>query len=662
MIELRTLGTIDLVDVNGVRIDALLRRPKRLALLTYLATAHPDATYRREKLLAMFWPEIDEARARGSLRQSVHVLRQHLSADALTALGDEELSLSPSVVRCDAVEFERAIRDGRLSDAVSMYGGEFLPGFFLDDAPEFEEWLESARARLRDRAATAATQLAEQAWLADDYPECIQAARRALAIAPGDERATRSLISALDRTGDRGGAVSAYEVLAQRLNADFNVLPSAETQARVAAVRARDRAMEPIANAIEQWDALENRSIQAVSLPSEPKQVQRVTPGKRRIERYGRSVMRSALAIVVLLLSGSRGRTTSQISLPVIPAEARDAYSRARFYLEKPTEANLRHAVVLFEHALDAEPLYASAYAGLGDAYLRLGYGSYLAPSDAFPKALAAARRAIELDSLAPEAHATLAFARMYYDWDWAGAEQEFRLATRLAPGYALAHDWYAYLLIVAGRDIEARREVDLAQRLAPLSVAIATDAGFVSFYAGDLADARRRLEGALLMAPEVPVAHLWLGRLYQREGDLERARAEFEASGDLKNWVPTISAAAYVEASRGNRAAARLALVRLDSLARHQYVTPYAVALVHTALGEPDEAFRCLDRAVTERAHWLVWFNTDSRWAPLRGDPRFATLVRRVGLPHSAERCNLGDRCETLDAYPQRIGMSASR
>jgi Tfp pilus assembly protein PilF len=345
--------------------------------------------------------------------------------------------------------------------------------------------------------------------------------------------------------------------------------------------------------------------------------------------------VRGALVAAVLFLNGSSGRAKSQGSAPVLPAEARDAYSRARFYLEKPTEANLRHAVVLFEHALDVEPLYAAAYAGLGDTYLRLGYGSYLAPSDAFLKALAAARHAIELDSLAPEAHATLAFARMYYDWDWPAAEKEFRLATRLAPGYALGHEWYAYLLCVLGRDMEARREIELAQRLAPLSVAIAVDAGFVSFYTGNLTDARHHLEGALLMAPEVPIAHLWLGRVAQGENNLDRARSEYEATGALKDWVPTIAGAAYVEALRGNRAAARYALVRLDSIARDRYVTPYAVALVYAALGEPDEAFHWLDRAVADRTHWLVWLNRDTRWTPLRDDPRFVALLQRVGVPH---------------------------
>ncbi|MDB4892124.1 MAG: transcriptional activator protein [Gemmatimonadetes bacterium] len=477
MIELRTLGTVDLVGDDRMRIDALLCRPKRLALLAYLATARADMTYRREKLLAMFWPEIDETRARGSLRQSVHVLRQHLGADALTALGDEELSLSRTLLRCDAAEFERAIREGRLTEALAMYGGEFLPGFFLDGAVEFDEWLESVRTRLRESATSAATQLAERAWLANDYVACIEAARRAVAIAPGDERATRRLISALDRTGDRGGAVSAYEVLAQRLHSDFEVLPSAETQALLATVRARDLAMSPMVDGIEQRPAQPTASESHSPKP-------RVAVVHRPIERYGRAVMRLLLVTALLPLSGARGRAESPVVIPIPPA-AKDAYSRARFYLEKPTEANLRHAVSLFEQALDVEPLYAPAYAGLGDAYLRLGYGSYLAPSDAFPKALAAAHRAIELDSLAPEAHATLAFARMYYNWDWVGAEQEFRLATRLAPGYALAHEWYAILLTAVARDSEARREIDIAQHLAPLSVAVAVDAGLVLLHRG---------------------------------------------------------------------------------------------------------------------------------------------------------------------------------
>ena len=633
MIQLRTLGTIDLFDDSGARVEALLKRPKRLALLAYMATARPDTSYRREKLLALFWPEMDEQRARGSLRQSIHVLRQQLGASAVTALGDEVLSLAPAAVHCDSVEFERAVGENRLSDAVDLYGGDFLPGFFLDGAPDVDEWIESERTRLRRRAVEAAVSLADRAWTAGDYAECAQMARRAIGIMPADERAARHLIASLDRLGDRGAAIGAFDALAQQLHADFGVLPSAETLAAIAAVRTRDKPATPTPT-VRAPD--EHSATWVASQPpasDDAAESHRLAMPARDTARLGRVLARGAMVLCVFLLSGSRPRTPTPGAPPTIPAEARAEYSRARFYLAKPTESNLKRAVLLFEHALDAEPLYAPAYAGLGDAYLRLGYGSYLAPSDAFPKALSAAQHAIELDSVAPEAHATLAFARMYYEWDWPGAEREFKRAARLAPDYALAHDWYAYLLTSQGRVGEARQESDAALRLAPLSVAIAVDAGFVSFYAGDLADAHRRLESALLMAPEVPAAHLWLGRLYQREGKLERARAEFESSGELRTWVPTIAGAAYIEASLGNTSAARSALARLDSLERTQYVTPYARALVHVALGERDEAFRLLDRAVAERSHWLVWLNRDTRWAPLRADPRFAVLVRRIGM-----------------------------
>jgi tetratricopeptide (TPR) repeat protein len=427
-------------------------------------------------------------------------------------------------------------------------------------------------------------------------------------------------MSALDQSGDRRGALAAYDALATRLHSEFDLLPSAETQAVVAAVRSYNAARPPVL---------------PVVAPPEVHTARETASPSATVWLYARAAMRSAVAIAVLLLGGSSPHARAHVAVPVIPREARDAYDRARFYLTKPTEENLRRAVLVFEHALDAEPLYPQAYAGLGDAYLRLGYGSYLAPSDAFPKAIAAARKAIQLDSLAPEPHATLAFAQMYFDWDFVGAEQEFKVAIRLAPEYADAHARFAYLLTAEGRVEAARREVQLARRIAPLSVAFAVDAGFVSFYGDALADARRELNEAVLMAPEVPTAHLWLGRLAQREGDFDRARAEYQATGALLEWAPTIAAAGYVEAERGNVAGARGALRHLDSLATHEYVTPYAVALLHAALGETDQAFYWLDRAVAERAHWLVWINRDSRWAPLRDDPRFATIVRRVGIPN---------------------------
>lgn len=312
----------------------------------------------------------------------------------------------------------------------------------------------------------------------------------------------------------------------------------------------------------------------------------------------------------------------------------RAAYLRGRHYVEKPTAANLRRAILAFEAALDADPLDASAYAGLGDSYLRLGYLNALSPAESFPKARVAAERAIALDSTNAAGYATLGFARMYYEWDWVGAEQAFRHSLRLDPRSALAHDWYAYLLTIEGRFAEARAEMARARALDPLSVAIATDGGFVAFYGGRLAESRTLLNDALTMAPEVPAAHLWLGRLEQLEGNNAGAIAHYEATGPLRTWAPTIAALGYVHGVRGSRALAREALDSLGALERRQYVSAYAFALVHAAMGERDAAFAALNRAVDERTHWIVWLVRDKRWDPIRGDPRFAALLRRTGVP----------------------------
>src|SRR3989442_11531422 len=160
MIELRTLGLVDLKDVDGREIRAVLTQPKRIALLAPLAVATPRGFHRRDTLLGLFWPELDQPHARASLRKAIHALRQALGDDALAGRGDEELALAEGRVWCDAVEFERALDNGRPSEALALYRGDFLEGFFISGAPDFERWHDRERARLRRRAAAAAWALA----------------------------------------------------------------------------------------------------------------------------------------------------------------------------------------------------------------------------------------------------------------------------------------------------------------------------------------------------------------------------------------------------------------------------------------------------------------------------------------------------------------------
>ena len=316
--------------------------------------------------------------------------------------------------------------------------------------------------------------------------------------------------------------------------------------------------------------------------------------------------------------------------------EAIDAYIRGRYWWNKRNQPSLLRAIQFFGQSLDADPSFAPAYAGMADAYVQLGYGSFLAPDDAFPKAAAAARKALELDSTLAEPHAALAFFNLYYAWDWTVAEREFKLAIARNPSYATAHEWYGLFLAAMGRFDEAVAEERRAQALDPLSNAITGTTGWVLHYSGRHDDAERVLRTALRVDTGFALGRLYLGRVLQAEGQLDSAIGQYDAalSGPLRHWAPTLSGLGNMYALKGDRAGAMAMLNRLDSLSHSQYITPYAVAVVHAALQQADSTFGWLDRAFKDRSHWLVWLNRDPRWRDLRGDPRFGDLVHRVGLP----------------------------
>src|SRR2546430_8891777 len=162
MIELRMLGRLSLTGADRREVRGLLRQPRRLALLASPAAASPQGFHRRDTLLALFWPELDQEHARAALRQALHVVRDALGGDAVTSRGDEEIGLDFAQVSCDVAAFERALRIGQLEEALDLYGGALLEGFFISDAPEFERWLETERARLQQAAAGGARARSEE--------------------------------------------------------------------------------------------------------------------------------------------------------------------------------------------------------------------------------------------------------------------------------------------------------------------------------------------------------------------------------------------------------------------------------------------------------------------------------------------------------------------
>ena len=239
MTRLRTLGTLDLRAPDGRELRTVLAQPKRTALLVYLAVATPRGFHRRDALLGLFWPELDESRGRASLSTAVYNLRRALGPDVLVSRGDDEIGLAWDRFWCDAAAFEQALDAGELERALPIFEGELLPGFYLDDALEWERWLERERARLRERARSAAWTVAERADARDDAAAAAEWWRRALLLTPDDERAHRKLIALLDRRGDRAGALREHQHFAERLRAEYDTEPSAETRALVAELRAR---------------------------------------------------------------------------------------------------------------------------------------------------------------------------------------------------------------------------------------------------------------------------------------------------------------------------------------------------------------------------------------------------------------------------------------
>ena len=236
LIQLHTLGALNL-QKDGVEVRSVLSQPKRLALLVFLASARPRGFHSRDTLLGLCWPESDDAAARNALRQALHYLRRSLGEEALTSRSDRDVGVDPAVVWCDAAAFDTAIEEKRYRDALELYHGDFLPGFFLEDAPEIERWLEEERTRRRNAAVDAAWAAAKSEEQSGHLRAAAVWARKAVGLKPYDEDAVRRLITLLDQAGERAAAIEAFEEFERRLLTEFSITPSRETIQQIDAIR-----------------------------------------------------------------------------------------------------------------------------------------------------------------------------------------------------------------------------------------------------------------------------------------------------------------------------------------------------------------------------------------------------------------------------------------
>jgi len=733
MIQLRVLGTLDLKGTNGHPVHSILAQPKRLALLAYLAL-HTDHGARRDSVVALFWPDLDTAHARGALRQSLSFLRRELGDGVLNGQSDEAIAFEPKAVWCDVVAFEQACKSGQAVQALQLYRGGFLEGCFVSGgSAELEAWIGAERTRLERLAVQAAADVVEDAEREGDLPTAVHAARQAIALDPDDEKGLARLIALLDRSGDRAGALSTFETFRRRLEKEYDATPSPETAARIQAIRTRqtpfaEAAMPRIparrrpvrrmlwsvvggavATTMIGWLSVSqtHRSSVAVLPLTNATQDTALTylteglsegvtaalsriPGLRvanptavqaqeavnadaviawTLRRQGDSLV-LAVELKRTATSASQWAREFPLSVPgalavegrvvgdvvgqlqprlidsidlrqlhrtTASADAYLLYLQGRYFLSKRTPGSITRARDLFAAAIERDPVYAAAYSGLGYSYGAMAFYGVMPSRDAFVLLEAAAKRALQIDSMLGTAHALLAVATSSFQWRWAAAEPEYRRAIELGPNDPETHNNFGVYLRTLGRFDEAEAEMRRAVELDPLTRHYTYQLGRVLACAGRPADAAVQFAKQLALDSIYPPAHYELGKALASQGHYDAAINEFITAH--RQWGDT-AVVRLIQGSRGTAGytAARLlgasqSLARLQMQAKHGFVRPVSFADEYAQLGRREESIAWLERAFADGDVTLATINCNPAYALLWTDPRFQDLRRRMGL-----------------------------
>lgn len=315
--------------------------------------------------------------------------------------------------------------------------------------------------------------------------------------------------------------------------------------------------------------------------------------------------------------------------------EAYRSYAAGRFLWNRRTDTELRRSVQYFAAAIDQDPAYALAHAGLADAYITLGNRGFITPAEAYPRAKSSAAQALALDKDLAEPRIVLAYAAFLYDWQADVAEREFARGLEDNPNYASGRQWHAIYEMALGRTERAFAEIERAQQLDPTSLIIDSTVCWLRYLQRDYDGAIDRCKRTLDLDQHYRSAHYYLGLAYLKKSRFADAVTEFELARDLDSRGGAMPDAALVQAlaGAGRIDAARTLLRSLDDLAVRQYVSPYVRAVALAGLGDRDEAFAALDAAYQERHPWLVLLAIEPLLDPVRADPRFARLMDRVGL-----------------------------
>ena len=314
--------------------------------------------------------------------------------------------------------------------------------------------------------------------------------------------------------------------------------------------------------------------------------------------------------------------------------EAYGHYLKGRFYWNKRTEEGFRKGIEHFHQAIEVDPNYALAYAGLADSYILLVFYAAQNPREAMAKAKAAAVTALKLDDSLAEAHTSLAYIHYVYDWNWPAAEKEFKKSIKLNPKYATAHHWYAFRLAAAGRHEDAIAEMKLARELDPLALIINTEVGWAYYFARQYDKAIEQYQKSLEMDPGFGVAHMFMGTAYVQQGRYAEGIAELLKAIELSGGgVGMNGLLGHAYGRAGDKEAALKMIAELTQQPAGKYVSPYNLALIHAGLDETDATLELLDEACEHRSLFLAWLNVEPMFDSVRSDPRFGELLKRIGL-----------------------------
>jgi len=541
---------------------------RRIALLALIA-ASPDGTISRDRVLGLLWPDRDERTARHLLADSLYVLRRTLGQTSITATG-ESLRLSADVLSCDVVDFRRALAEERWSDALTLYAGDFLDGFFVRNAAEFDQWALSERNRLRSLAVRAGSSLTTRLELAGEMTEATSVAARTLELNPSDEMLFRNLFRLLIETENRSTAANVARSFIERVALD-GTAPSAETL---------------------------------------------------RLLREARAIDGAELVVVVPASRAQRGtHTIDSITASLI--------ARGRHQWHQRTRAAIERAIGYFARAVDRDPRATDGWCGLADSWTVLGGRGY-APMDlAATRAAESANRALALDDSSSAVHASLGGVEIVRR-RWDAAEAALRNAIRIDSRNADAHHWLSMVFLTGfGARERAIREQAIAATLNPISAIQVGALGWQRYLAGAYELSRKDMEPVVDLNADLEEAHAGVARAAARLGDektvMETIAAGLSRRNDLRGNLLAEQASAL--ALLGDSARAR----RLATSARVYGATPINLALAWATLGEGRRALEWLERDGF-RVYWAphaVWW--DPRFDDVRDDARFVRIRERV-------------------------------